>query len=54
MYLFFRFATKLPAATLTPPDPFLSAAGFQLIDRKFYDWGLLHANLWKRTPSKVQ
>ena len=49
MYLFFRLATKLPAANLTQPDPFLSAAGFQLIDRKFYDWGLLHADLWKRT-----
>ena len=54
MYLFFRFATKLPAGKLTPPDPLLSAAGFQLTDRKLYDWGLLHADLWKRTPEKVQ
>lgn len=48
MYLFFRFATKLPAATLTPPDPFLSAAGFRLTDRVFHDWGLLHADRWIR------
>lgn len=50
MYVFFRLATKLPAANLTPPDPFLSAAGFRLIDRVLYDWGLLHADLWKRSP----
>jgi len=54
MYRFFRLATKLPAASLTAPDPFLTAAGFQLTDRKLYDWGLLHADLWKRTPEKVQ
>jgi ubiquinone/menaquinone biosynthesis C-methylase UbiE len=49
MYLFFRFATKLPARRLTQPDEFLRKAGFELAERRFYDWGLLHADCLRRT-----
>jgi ubiquinone/menaquinone biosynthesis C-methylase UbiE len=49
MYFFFRFATKLPARRLTPPDEFLNAHGFRLIDRRCHDWGLLHADYWRKT-----
>lgn len=48
MYFFFRFATKLPANRLTPPDAFLRQTGFELIERKYYDWELLHADCWRR------
>jgi ubiquinone/menaquinone biosynthesis C-methylase UbiE len=48
MYLFFRFVTKLPARRLTPPDPFLNAIGFRLIERSCHDWGLLHSDYWSR------
>jgi ubiquinone/menaquinone biosynthesis C-methylase UbiE len=48
MYLFFRFATNLPASHLTPPDGFLAQNGFVLQKRAYYDWGLLHADLWRR------
>jgi SAM-dependent methyltransferase len=48
MYFFFRFATKLPAKRLTPPDEFLERGGFKLRERLFYDWSLLHADHWER------
>jgi ubiquinone/menaquinone biosynthesis C-methylase UbiE len=48
MYLFFRFATKLPAKHLIAPDDLLREAGFELKERRFYDWGLLHADDWRR------
>jgi ubiquinone/menaquinone biosynthesis C-methylase UbiE len=48
MYLFFRWATRLPAARLTPPDSFLTAQGFALRDRREFEWGLLHSDLWVR------
>jgi len=48
MYGFFRCATRLPARTLTPPDPFLAAEGFQLRSRQTSEWGLLHADWWWR------
>ncbi len=48
MYLFFRWATRLPAHELTPPDPFLSANGFVLRQRHISEWGLLHTDLWER------
>jgi ubiquinone/menaquinone biosynthesis C-methylase UbiE len=54
MYLFFRFVTKLPAATLTAPDDFLRAAGFRLIDRVFHDWGLLHSDRWIRSSAGTE
>lgn len=48
MYGFFRFATRLPARRLTPPDPFLTAQGFTLQSRQESEWGLLRADCWQR------
>jgi SAM-dependent methyltransferase len=48
MYFFFRVVTRLPAGRLTPPDPFLQAQGFVLRRRLIHEWGLLHADEWKR------
>ncbi|MGH7969653.1 MAG: class I SAM-dependent methyltransferase, partial [Limisphaerales bacterium] len=48
MYLFFRVATALPAVRLTPPDAFLQAQGFVLCERVVSEWGLLHADHWRR------
>jgi len=47
MYRFFRVTTRLPAARLTPPDCWLEAAGFCLIDRKLANFGLVHSDLWE-------
>lgn len=46
MYLFFRRVTRLPAGSLTPPDGLLMASGFVLRERRLFDWGLLHSDLW--------
>jgi hypothetical protein len=46
MYLFFRSVTRLPAGWLTPPDGLLMASGFVLRERRLFDWGLLHSDLW--------
>jgi ubiquinone/menaquinone biosynthesis C-methylase UbiE len=51
MYLFFRWATDLPASELTPPDSFLSRNGFLLQQREVFDWGLLHSDLWVLSPA---
>ncbi|MDB6065068.1 MAG: Methyltransferase type 12 [Pedosphaera sp.] len=48
MYWFFGFATHLPAAHLTVPDASLENLGFVLRERRTYDWGLLHSDLWGR------
>jgi hypothetical protein len=48
MYVFFRCATGLSAARLTPPDGFLKAAGFRLAGRRLANFGLVHADLWRR------
>lgn len=48
MYLFFRVATKLPARHLTQPDDLLHQHGIELIDRRRFEWDLLHADLWRR------
>jgi ubiquinone/menaquinone biosynthesis C-methylase UbiE len=55
MYVFFRWATNLPASQLTPPDGRLARQGFRLGQRLTFDWGLLHSDLWTRagaTPSR--
>jgi ubiquinone/menaquinone biosynthesis C-methylase UbiE len=46
-YLFFRWATGLSASHLTPAGPFLVAADFCLVQRRLYNHGLLHADLWR-------
>ncbi len=48
LYLFFRWATGLPASRLTPPDLMLKRQGFTLGERRTFDWGLLHSDLWIR------
>ena len=46
MYLFFRWAASLPASELTAPDPLLAQCGFKLRERRTFEWGLLHSDLW--------
>jgi ubiquinone/menaquinone biosynthesis C-methylase UbiE len=48
MYAFFRVVTKLPAAALVSPQPFLRECGFVQVCRAEFDRGLLFAELWKR------
>jgi ubiquinone/menaquinone biosynthesis C-methylase UbiE len=52
MYVFFRWAAALPASQLTPPDPLLARHGFILGQRRFFDWGLLHSDLWIRCANE--
>lgn len=49
MYAFFRSVTGLSAARLTPPDEFLEAGGFRRAERRLVNFGLAHADLWRRT-----
>lgn len=48
MYAFFRTVTDLSAARLTPPDRYLSEAGFRLEARRLYSLGLLHSDCWRK------
>ena len=52
MYAFFRPMTGIDAQRVTPPDRFLEAAGFRLKQRRTLEWGLLHADLWARSPGQ--
>lgn len=49
LYTFFRCATGIAASRLTPPDNFLRATGFQLMQRLEWNLGLFHSDLWQRT-----
>jgi len=51
LYRFFRWSTRLSASRLTPPDPWLQHHGFALTERRHFDWGLLHSDLWTRVMS---
>jgi ubiquinone/menaquinone biosynthesis C-methylase UbiE len=51
LYAFFKLATSLPANWLTPPDQFLTKAGFHLVDRRFASFGLVHSDFWRRNVS---
>ena len=53
MYLFFRIVTRLPAHRLADPDPHLQRAGFQLRERRTYDWDLLKSDCWVRGDACV-
>ena len=46
MYLFFQWAVALPASELTAPDLLLAQCGFKLRERRTFEWGLLHSDLW--------
>ena len=48
MYTFFRRVTRIGARRVTPPDASLAAHGFRLAGRRSSNWGLLHADLWRR------
>jgi ubiquinone/menaquinone biosynthesis C-methylase UbiE len=48
LYLFFKLMTSLSASWLTPPDKFLANAGFKLSDRRLFNFGFAHADLWMR------
>ena len=50
MYAFFRRIAGLPARRLTPPDDLLRAQGFTLTARRLFDWGLVQADVWERSP----
>lgn len=51
MYACFRATTGISAKRLTPPDKFLEEIGFQLVNRRFFNFGLIHSDLWvKPTP----
>ena len=47
-YAFFRVVTKLPAEKITAPDEWFRQNGFELLGRRFSEWGLLHSDLWRR------
>lgn len=51
LYAFFKVSTSLSASRLTPPDPFLHGAGFDLTDRRLASFGLAHADCWRRKIS---
>ena len=51
LYAFFKVATSLSARRLTPPDRFLAGAGFNLVERRFASFGLVHADFWQRKIS---
>lgn len=48
MYQFFRVVTRLPAEKITPPAPLLERNGLVCERREEFDWGLLHAELWRK------
>lgn len=48
MYGAFRLVTGLEARRLTPPDPWMTAAGFTLQRRRTCNHGLIHADHWQR------
>lgn len=47
-YAFFRTTTNISANRIISPDANLRAAGFQMLRRKLFNHGLLHADLWAR------
>jgi hypothetical protein len=49
LYIFFRGVARLSATRLTPPDALLARHGFVLRERRTWDWGLLHSDLWRAT-----
>ena len=49
MYRFFRHFAALPARELTIPDGLLAKHGFQLRDRRAFEWGLLRSDIWGRS-----
>lgn len=48
MYSFFRYAVRLPARRVTDPGPLLSAQGFDCVNRREFEWGLIRADRYRR------
>jgi trans-aconitate methyltransferase len=48
LYAFFKLTTALSANRLTPPDKFLTNAGFRLVDRRLASFGFAHSDFWQR------
>jgi Methyltransferase domain len=51
LYTSFKLTTSLSASWLTPPDNFLTNAGFKLVDRRFASFGFAHSDFWQRNIS---
>jgi ubiquinone/menaquinone biosynthesis C-methylase UbiE len=51
MYAFFRLTTQLSASRLAPPDGFLRAAGFRLMQRRLANFDFIHSDLWQQSSS---
>ena len=49
MYAFFRRLAGLPARRLTPPHDLLRRQGFQLAGHREFEWGLVRADVWRRS-----
>jgi len=47
-YTFFRITTDITTRELATPDPSLQRNGFRLLQRRNYEHGLLHSDLWQR------
>jgi len=54
LYAFFRRVALLPARSLVPPQPFLCAARFMLVQRLEQDHGLLFSDCWHRGENASQ
>ena len=48
LYRFFGVTAGLSAKSLVSPDAFMEEAGFHLLERKTWDWGLLKSERWRR------
>lgn len=53
MYVVFRWATRLPASKLTPPDAALRARGFTLRARRTYNQDMIRSDWWERSPAGI-
>jgi SAM-dependent methyltransferase len=51
LYAGFKLAAALAANRLTPPDAFLTKAGFDLLERRLINFGFAHADFWQRKIS---
>lgn len=49
LYAFFRATTHIPASHLVAVDPLLTAAGFARVRHDTFSFGLVSAELWRRT-----
>lgn len=48
LYLAFRAAARISATHLAPIEDALARHGFNLAERRHFDWGMLHSDLWTR------